>query len=95
MFRNADLTFQRMMDSILHDLPFAFVHIDDVLIASKSPNEHRDHLRYVCKLQAENGLVLNKQKSILGAPSVCFLSHMVDANGIAPIPTKVEAIANY
>ena len=82
--RNADQTFQRMMDCILHDLHFALAYIDDGLVASKSPDEHRDHLRYVCKLPAENELVLNTEKSILGVPSVSFLSHVVDANGIAP-----------
>ena len=42
--RNAGQTFQRMMDSILQDLPFAFVCTDDVLIASKDADEHREHL---------------------------------------------------
>lgn len=93
--RNAGQTFQRMMDSILRDLPFAFVYIDDVLIASKNSQEHREHLQHVCKLLADNGLVVNKEKSILGVATVPFLGHMVTASGITPMPDKVEAISAY
>ena len=35
--RNAGQTFQKMRNSIFHDLPFSFVYIDDVLIVNKSP----------------------------------------------------------
>ena len=93
--RNAGQTFQRLMDSILRDLPFAFVYIDDVLVASKTADEHRDHLHLVCKLLADNGLVINKEKSVFGISSVQFLGHTVDAHGITPMAAKVEAIASY
>jgi len=93
--RNAGQTFQRMMDSILRDLPFAFVYIDDVLIASPSHHEHREHLRHVCKLLADHGLVINKAKSVLGVTSVPFLGHSVSVDGITPLPEKVAAIVEY
>ena len=93
--RNASQTFQRIMDSILQDLPFGFVYIYDVLVASKNADEHREHLHHVCKLLADNGLVINKTKSILGVSYVPFLGHMVNANGIFPMPTKVEDISAY
>ena len=64
--RNAGQTFQRMMDSILRDLPFAFVYIDDVLKASKTHEEHREHVQQLCKLLADNELVINKEKAVLG-----------------------------
>ena len=37
---NAAQTFQRLMDNILQDLPFAFVYLDDILIASSSFQQH-------------------------------------------------------
>ena len=38
--RNAAQSFQRFMDQVLRGLPFAYAYIDDVLIASSSPEEH-------------------------------------------------------
>ena len=93
--RNAGQTFQRMMDSIFRDLTFVFVYIDDILIASRDHAEHHHHLRQVLTLLQENGLTINKEKSILGESSVSFLGHMVSKNGITPMPNKVEAITNY
>jgi hypothetical protein len=37
---NAGMTFQRLMDSLLGSLPFAFVYLDDILVASPSAAEH-------------------------------------------------------
>jgi hypothetical protein len=39
--RNAGMTFQRLMDSLLGNLPFAFMYLDDILVASPSAAEHR------------------------------------------------------
>ena len=43
--RNAGNTFQRLMDSILGDLPFCFVYVDDILVFRKNLETHVDHLR--------------------------------------------------
>ena len=93
--RNAGQTFQRMMDSIFRDVPFAFVYIDDILIASPNSTQHREHLRQVLSLLQKNGLTINREKSVFGKSSVSFLGHMVSISGITPMPNKVEAIANY
>jgi len=42
--RNAAQTFQRLMNSLLNDLIFAFCYLDDILIASKDEKEHIAHL---------------------------------------------------
>ena len=42
--KNAAQAFQRMMDGILRDTDFAFVYLDDILIASRTEKEHIDHL---------------------------------------------------
>ena len=44
---NAAQAFQRLMDGIFCQLDFAFVYLDDILIASSSNDEHFDHLRQV------------------------------------------------
>ena len=43
--KNAGQTFQRMMDEILSDLDYLFVYMDDVLVASRSMEEHLEHFR--------------------------------------------------
>ena len=50
--RNARQTFQRMMDSVMARLDFCFVYLDDMLVASKTHEQHVTHLREVLiKLQ--------------------------------------------
>jgi hypothetical protein len=43
--KNAGMTFQRFMDQILGDLPYTIVYLDDILVASKDLQSHKDHLR--------------------------------------------------
>ena len=90
--KNAGQDFQRLMDKILGDVPHTFVYLDDILIASESMEQHMEDLERVFKILEENGLVVNRKKCILGATSIEFLGHFVDANGIRPLPEKVEAI---
>ena len=45
--RNAGATFQRMMDMILGDLPFCTVYIDDILVFSRTVEDHLPHLRTI------------------------------------------------
>ena len=54
------------MDTTLRGLNFAFVYLDDILIASKTEQEHRSHLRQVFQLLNNAGLKVNPQKCLLG-----------------------------
>ena len=58
------------MDEVLDSLDFCFVYVHDVLIVSKSPEEHVLHLREVLSRLAEHGIVLNGEKYVLGVPEV-------------------------
>ena len=72
--QNAGSTFQRLMDSVLAGLPFIFVYLDNVLVASSDHASHQQHLRGVlCRLR-ENGLTINQQKSVFGQEEVKFLA---------------------
>ena len=90
--KNAGQDFQRMMDSILGDIPYCFVYIDDLLVFSKSPEEHLEHLANVFSLLEQNGLVVNRTKCVLGVESLEFLGYKVDANGVSPLEDRVQAI---
>jgi hypothetical protein len=48
--KNAAQTFQRLMDRLFRHLPFVFVYLDDILVASRSDEEHLDHLRQVFEI---------------------------------------------
>ena len=48
--KNAAQAFQRLMDSIFGDIPYAFVYLDDILVASQTRQEHFAHLRQVFAL---------------------------------------------
>ena len=51
--KNAAQAFQRLMDGILRDVTFVFVYLYDILIASRSEQEHEVHLRQVFRLLSE------------------------------------------
>ena len=93
--RNAAQTFQRFIMEVLSGLTFAFVYIDDICISSKTPEEHKHHLRLVFERLQQHGLTINLAKCQFGQETIKFLGHLVDGNGIHPLPEKVEAIQNY
>ena len=45
--RNAGNTFQILMGTVFRDLPFTFIYLDDLLIASTDLNTHLHHLRHI------------------------------------------------
>ena len=90
--KNAGQDFQRLMDNILGDIPRVFVYIDDILVASDTPEQHMEDLKNVFTILAENGLVVQRSKCVLGKPSLDFLGYRVDSTGIAPLPERVSAI---
>ena len=92
---NSGCTFQRLMDRVLSGLPFCFVYIDDILIASPDPRTHVTHLRQVLSCLRDAGMVINPAKCELGKSSVDFLGHHVSAAGISPLPERVAAVSNF
>nr|XP_061827907.1 uncharacterized protein K02A2.6-like [Nerophis lumbriciformis] len=55
--KSAAQTFQRLMDSVLRDLPFLFVYLDDILVAITSQAEHVTHLRSLFQRPSQHGLI--------------------------------------
>ena len=60
--KNAAQTFQRLMDKLFRHLPFVFVYLDDILIASRDLAEHMRHLRQVFQILRDAGLQINPAK---------------------------------
>ena len=90
--RNAAQTFQRFIDQVLRGLTFSYAYLDDVLIASSTPEEHQHHHRTVLARLEEHGVSINPAKCVLGEEQLEFLGHRVDASGIRPLESKVQVI---
>ena len=93
--KNAAQTFQRLMDTVCRGLHFTFVYLDDILIFSKSHEEHKEHLQQLFARLKEYGLVISEAKCTFGASHIDFLGHRVDQNGVFPLQEKVEAITTF
>ncbi|CAH8612991.1 unnamed protein product [Schistosoma curassoni] len=93
--RNAAQTFQRFIDSIVRDLDFVHVYIDDLLIASSNVDEHYQHLTLLFQRLSDNGIVVNPDKCELCKREIIFLGHVIKQEGILPCEDKVQAIKEY
>lgn len=93
--RNAAQTFQRFMDAVFSDLPYVFVYIDDILVASTDEAEHAEHLEEVLRRLDIHGITINPEKCRFAKKEVEFLGYKVSAQGVVPLPAKVESITNF
>ena len=93
--KNAAQTFQRLMDAVVRDLPFLFVYLDDILVASESRERHVQHLETLFERLQQHGLVIHPKKCQFGRATIDFLGHRVSAAGAVPLPERVEAIARF
>ncbi|KAI4293215.1 hypothetical protein PAPHI01_2489 [Pancytospora philotis] len=93
---NAPATFQRVMDRILSAYlwKFVVVYLDDIIVFSKSVQEHEIHLRLVTKALGQAGLMLNEQKCEYQKEEIEALGHQVSAQGIKPVKARIEAIVH-
>ena len=88
-------TFQYLMSKVLTGLnDFAFTYLDDVLIFSKSCKEHLQHLNTVCQKFNEAGLKIKLSKCQFFKTQLHYLGHRISADGLEPLPEKVNAIKN-
>ena len=93
---NAPATFQRLMQKTLAGLSaFCSVYIDDVIVFSRSLEEHLDHLSQVFSRLRKVGLKLHPSKCQFAFPEVPYLGHIISAKGISPNPDKVRAVRDY
>ena len=93
--RNAAQTFQRFIDEVVRGLDFCYAYLDDIVVASKDPEEHRTHLRKLLQRLQQFGIVINANKCVFGVSEVIFLGHYISANGLAPSPQKVQVIQDF
>ena len=93
--QNAAQTFQRFMDQVLRGVTSAYAYIDDVLIASSTPEQHLNDLRTVFERLAADGIIINPNKCVFRVSELDFLGHHIDKRGITPLPEKVQAVRDF
>lgn len=86
--------FQSLMERLLHGIPGVIPYFDDVLISASSKSTFINRIRQVLTRFKQKGLKLKKAKCKFGVPQVEFLRFLIDAKGIHPTLSKVEAIKN-
>ncbi|GJS87341.1 putative nucleotidyltransferase, ribonuclease H [Tanacetum coccineum] len=74
---------------------FVIVFIDDILIYSKTKEEHEVHLKLVLELLRKEKLYAKFSKCEFWLQEVHFLGHVVNQSGIHVDPSKIEAVKNW
>ena len=94
--KNAPPTFQRLMNELFRDYldEFVVIYIDDILVFSKTFEDHMRHLQIVFKILKEANLMIKLKKCKFCEPNIEFLGHIVGRDGLKPDPSKIEKIKN-
>ncbi|GBG88381.1 hypothetical protein CBR_g47080 [Chara braunii] len=94
---NAPGTFQHAMNRIFHDYldKFIVVYLDDILIFSRTVEEHAEHLKIVLGLPRQHQYKVNLDKCEFGRAKILYLGHEISADGLRPEDAKVASIRDW
>lgn len=95
--KNAPAAFQREMQRVFADRLYkgVMVFIDDILIYSKTAEQHRELVDWVLRRLKEEGYYAHPDKCEFFMPEVSFLGHVVSEKGVAVQQYKVEAVERW
>jgi hypothetical protein len=94
---NAPATFQAHMNEVFSPFlnKFVEVYLDDILIYSRTLEEHRIHVRQVMEALRGAKLIAKQSKCMFFMQKVPFLGFEVSNEGITPLANKVKAVADF
>jgi len=90
----APATFQRLMSQLFsgQEWSYVFIHLDDILMASKSTREHVEHVQRVMSRLREAGLRLQPDKCVFATTSIPYLGCTLTLEGVKP---NVQWVSQY
>jgi hypothetical protein len=94
---NVPAGFMCLMNGVFRDYLDRFVifFFDEILVYSKSEEEHEQHLRMVLQVLREHQLYAKLSKYSFYQRKIHYLGHIVSEEGIIMDPEKVEAIREW
>jgi hypothetical protein len=94
---NAPAYFMYLMNKVFMECldKFVIIFIDDILICSKTEEEHEKHLSLVLVKLRSNQLYAKFSKCEFWLTKVTFLGHVISAGGVSVDPSKVRDVLNY
>ena len=94
---NAPASFQHLMNTIFQEFldDFVIVYLDDIMVYSRTHEEHLKHLDIVFSKLRDNQLYAKLKKCEFMKTSVEYLGHIVGNNSIKPDKEKTKAIEDW
>ncbi|XP_016679235.1 uncharacterized protein [Gossypium hirsutum] len=94
---NAPSTFMRLMNHVLRSFigKFCVMYFDDILVYSKTLQDHVEHLRAVLQTLREERLYGNVEKCVFCIDRLTFLGYIVSAQGVEVDHEKIKAIQEW
>jgi hypothetical protein len=94
---NAPAAFMEAMNKMFHEFldDLVVVFLDDILIYSKTEEEHERHLRLVLDALRKNQFYGKLKKCVFWLSEVAFLGHVINQHGIAVDPKNVVVVVEW
>jgi hypothetical protein len=94
---NAPAAFQRFMNDIFSDLldVHVIIYLDDILIYSDNPSDHKKHVREVLRRLRQHGLYVRPDKCHFSSDTVEYLGFILSKDGLKMDPSKVQTIQDW
>ncbi|GAU25204.1 hypothetical protein TSUD_151040 [Trifolium subterraneum] len=94
---NAPATFQSLMNTIFQNVlrKYVLVFFDDILVYSKTWQEHLKHLAAVLQVLQDNELFVKLSKCSFGVSEIEYLGHVVNGQGVSMDKEKIQAVLDW
>jgi hypothetical protein len=94
---NAQVVFMCLMNGVFREYldKFGIVFLDDILVYSKSKEEHEHHLRMELQVLMGYHLYAKLSKCSFYQKKIHYLGHIISKDGITVDPEKIEAIREW